>query len=166
MTEKKQRLRLVNRVTPEMVATMRALRTAGYRRADIAYEVGVSPNCVGAYAGDLPIALHSNRTPASVRPRDPAREARIVAAAKTRALQEIADQEGITRERVRQIVVGYMKRTGEVVRRRRSKMMAGDITSRSGDKPNESCRAEAARLLPSEEARNPPLPSRRWRKGS
>jgi hypothetical protein len=103
------------RITTKAARLMRRLRKAGYRPQDIAYEVGCSVATVCTYTRGLAPRVRQGR--ATNRPHDPARETEIVRRARTETLTAIAESFGLTRERVRQVVVGYEKRTGEVVPR-------------------------------------------------
>lgn len=105
---------------------MREMAATGYRAEDIGREFGVSTGTVYAYTCDVR-RRRSRRAPyrenglgRPARPRNPVREARIIAACETDTLQAIADREGITRERVRQIVATYIRRTGHEIRLRTS----------------------------------------------
>jgi transposase len=110
------------RVAPEVVSRMRKMRAGGYLCRDIAHEFGVTEDYVIRYTRDVPVRRSTKGT--GCNPRDEEREARIVAAARRGGLAPVAKEFGISRERVRQIVADYQRRTGDIVRAPRSRRAA------------------------------------------
>lgn len=106
----------VRRITPPVAEEMRRLVGEGHQCKDVARAFGVSVTTCSRYTRNLPRQRSTFLKDGKLGtrgPKDGAREKRLVEAAQLEPLAAIAAREGISPERVRQVVAAWQMRTGK-----------------------------------------------------